>query len=85
MPRMFYQLPEVTERLRKTEEEIKELVKEGRLREFRDNSTLFFKVYCLRLSFPVFKRPEPESFPSAAFAIPEDISFVFGKNFGTPA
>ena len=41
-------------------------------------------LYCLRLSFPVFKRPEYESFRSAAFVIPADISFVFRKSFGTP-
>ena len=41
-------------------------------------------VYSLRLNFPVFKRPECESFRSAAFSIPADISFAFGKSFGRP-
>jgi len=42
-------------------------------------------IYCLRLSFSVFKRLESENFLSAVFAIPADISFVFGKRFRMPA
>ena len=41
---MFYSLQEVAEKFNKTEEEIKELVKDGRLREFRDGPNLLFKV-----------------------------------------
>jgi radical SAM superfamily enzyme YgiQ (UPF0313 family) len=41
-------------------------------------------VYCFRLSFPVFKRPECGSFRPAAFAILADISSAFGKSFYTP-
>ena len=37
------------------------------------------KVYCLRLSFPLFKQSECENFQQAAFSIPADISFAFGK------
>jgi hypothetical protein len=44
MAGMFYSLQEATEKLNKTEEELKQLVKEGRLREFRDGSNLLFKV-----------------------------------------
>jgi len=41
---MFYSLQEAAEKLNKTEAELKQLVKEGRLREFRDGSNLLFKV-----------------------------------------
>lgn len=44
MAGMFYSLQEVTEKLDRTEEEIKEMVKSGRLREFRDGPNLLFKV-----------------------------------------
>ncbi len=40
----FYTLEEVTSKLGKSEAEVKELVREGRLREFRDGAKLFFKV-----------------------------------------
>jgi hypothetical protein len=40
----YYNLEEVMGKLGKTEEQIKELVKEGRLREFRDGSGVLFKV-----------------------------------------
>jgi hypothetical protein len=40
----FYTLDEVSSKLNKSEAEIKELVREGRLREFRDGAKLFFKV-----------------------------------------
>jgi len=44
MAGMFYSLREAAGKLNKTEEEIKEIVKEGRLREFRDGPNLLFKV-----------------------------------------
>ncbi|MHC4685600.1 MAG: NINE protein [Planctomycetota bacterium] len=44
MAGMFYSLEEATERLNKTEEELKEIVKDGKLREFRDGPNLLFKV-----------------------------------------
>ena len=44
MAGMFYSLQEVAEKLKKTEEQIREIVKEGRLREFRDGANLLFKV-----------------------------------------
>jgi excisionase family DNA binding protein len=44
MAGMFYSLQEAAEKLNKTEDELKQLVKEGRLREFRDGSNLLFKV-----------------------------------------
>ena len=44
MAGMFYSLQEVTAKLKKTEKEIKGLVKEGKLREFRDGPNLLFKI-----------------------------------------
>ncbi|MHC4430548.1 MAG: hypothetical protein ACYTBS_01785 [Planctomycetota bacterium] len=44
MAGMFYSLQETVEKLNKTEEEIKQIVAEGKLREFRDGPSLLFKV-----------------------------------------
>ncbi len=44
MAGMFYSLQEAAEKLNKTEEEINQLVEEGKLREFRDGPNLLFKV-----------------------------------------
>ena len=44
MAGMFYSLEEVCEKLGKSEDEIKRLVQEGKLREFRDGSKLLFKA-----------------------------------------
>lgn len=44
MAGMFYSLQEAAEKLGKTEEQLKQLVEAGRLREFRDGSNLLFKV-----------------------------------------
>lgn len=44
MADMFYKLEEVIKKLGKSEAELKELVKEGSLREFRDGASLLYKV-----------------------------------------
>jgi excisionase family DNA binding protein len=44
MAGMFYSLKEVAEKLGKTEQEVREIVRKGRLREFRDGPNLLFKV-----------------------------------------
>jgi hypothetical protein len=44
MAGIFYSLQEVTQKLHKSEDEIKEMVKAGKLREFRDGPNLLFKV-----------------------------------------
>ena len=44
MAGMFYSLQETIEKLHKTEDEIKQIVAEGKLREFRDGPSLLFKV-----------------------------------------
>jgi hypothetical protein len=44
MAGMFYSMQEAAEKLNKTEEDLKELVTEGKLREFRDGPNVLFKV-----------------------------------------
>lgn len=44
MAGMFYSLKEAAEKLNKTEKEVKQLAKQGKLREFRDGSNLLFKM-----------------------------------------
>jgi len=44
MAGMFYSLQEVAEKLNKSEDEVKEIVRQGKLREFRDGPNLLFKV-----------------------------------------
>lgn len=44
MAGMFYSLRETAERLGMTEEQVKQLAKQGKLREFRDGSNLLFKI-----------------------------------------
>ena len=44
MAGMFYSLQEVTDRLGKSEDEVRKLIKQGKLREFRDGTKLLFKV-----------------------------------------
>jgi len=44
MAGMFYSLKEAADRLGKTEDQVRQLAKEGKLREFRDGSHLLFKI-----------------------------------------
>ena len=44
MAKMFYTLDETRAALGKNEEDIKQLTREGRLREFRDGPRLMFKA-----------------------------------------
>jgi len=44
MAGMFYSLQEVAQKLNKKEEEINEMVKTGKLREFRDGDSVLFKI-----------------------------------------
>ena len=62
MAGMFYSLEEAAEKLDKTPEELKQIVKEGKLREFRDGPNLLFKV------------EEVEALMSDMVAEPEEIS-----------
>ena len=44
MAGMFYSLQEVIAKLNKTEKEVKEIIRQGKLREFRDGPNLLFKI-----------------------------------------
>jgi len=44
MAGMFYTFEEVKEKLNMTDKEVKELIKEGKLREFRDGSKILFNI-----------------------------------------
>lgn len=44
MAKMFYSMEEVCEKLGKSEDEVKEMVKSGQIQEFRDRDKLMFKV-----------------------------------------
>jgi len=44
MAGMFFSLQQVAQKLNKTEDEIQELVKAGKLREFRDGDNVLFKI-----------------------------------------
>ena len=44
MAGMFYSIQEVAAKLGKTEDEVRQIVKSGQLREFRDGPNLLFKV-----------------------------------------
>jgi excisionase family DNA binding protein len=44
MAGMFYSIKEVSEKLGKSEDDVRQIVKSGRLREFRDGPNLLFKV-----------------------------------------
>jgi excisionase family DNA binding protein len=66
MAGMFYSLQEAAEKLNKTEEEIKQLAQDGRLREFRDGSNLLFKVdevdaLASEVSVPELEQEAPEA------------------------
>jgi len=61
--RMFYSLQEAAEKLNKTKEELKEQVKQGKLREFRVGSNVLFKVdevEALASEGDITKAPEAE-------------------------
>jgi hypothetical protein len=64
---MFYSLPEAALKLKKTEEEVKQLAKKGKLREFRDGPHILFKtdeVDALAgdtVSMPAEEAAEPKS------------------------
>jgi hypothetical protein len=75
MAGMFYSLQEAAEKLNKTEEELKQIVKEGKLREFRDGPNLLFKVEEVEALMsdtgvmPSEQVPEPEALEPEAAAL----------------
>jgi len=60
MAGMFYSLREAAEKLNISEDQLKELAREGKLREFRDGPNLLFKVDEVEALIPDFETPEPE-------------------------
>ena len=65
MAGMFYSLEEAAEKLNKTKEELKQIVKEGKLREFRDGPNLLFKVEEVEALMSDLGDIEPEVVPEA--------------------
>ena len=61
MAGMFYSLQEAAEKLNKTEEQLKEIVQEGKLREFRDGPNLLFKIEEIEALISEAETAEPEA------------------------
>ena len=69
MAKMFYNAQEAAKKLGKTEEEVKDLVRAGKLREFRDAGTVNYKtadVDALVESVPASTTPDDEGSASSA-------------------
>jgi hypothetical protein len=60
---MFYSLEEAIAKLNVTEEQLKELTREGKLREFRDGSNILFKVDEIEALMPEASAAVPEATP----------------------
>lgn len=71
MAGMFYSLEEAAEKLNKTKEELQQIVKEGKLREFRDGPNLLFKVEEVEALMSDMGDIEPEVIPQAEPEAPE--------------
>ena len=88
MAGMFYSLQEAAEKLNKTEEQLKEIVQEGKLREFRDGPNLLFKIdeiealmseaEAAELEVPAFEVDEPE-IPAAEAEEEEAVELDFAE------
>ncbi|MHC4337104.1 MAG: helix-turn-helix domain-containing protein [Planctomycetota bacterium] len=63
MAGMFYSLEEAIAKLNVTEEQLKELTREGKLREFRDGSNVLFKVDEIEALMPEASAAVPEATP----------------------
>ena len=61
MAGMFYSLQEAAEKLNKTEDQLKEIVQEGKLREFRDGPNLLFKIEEVEALMSEAEAAEPEA------------------------
>jgi pilus assembly protein FimV len=59
MSGMFYSLEEAAEKLNKSRDEVKKLVKEGHLREFRDGPNVLFKAEEVEALMTQVEIPEP--------------------------
>ena len=70
MAGMFYSIDEAAEKLNKTKEELKQIVKEGKLREFRDGPSLLFKVEEVEALMSDMSVTEPEEIPESELEAP---------------
>ena len=70
MAGMFYSLQEAAEKLNLTEEQLKEFVQEGKLREFRDGPNLLFKIEEVEALMSEAEAAESEA-PALEVAEPE--------------
>ncbi len=68
MAKMFYSVEEAAKRLKKTEDEVRELASSGQLQEFRDGQNLVFKVEQVDLLAP------EEDFDDGALSLEPDSS-----------
>jgi hypothetical protein len=78
MAGMFYSIQEVAAKLGKSEDEVRQIVKSGRLREFRDGPNLLFKVdevtsLLSDTSFTGVRPPEKPAAPKSEEAEAEEI------------
>jgi len=71
MAGMFYSLQEAAERLNKTEEELQQIVKDGKLREFRDGPNLLFKIDEVEALMPEIAAVPSEEAPAPEILQPE--------------
>ena len=67
MAGMFYSLQEAAEKLNISEDQLKELAQEGKLREFRDGPNLLFKVDEVEALIPEIEETEPEELEPEMF------------------
>jgi excisionase family DNA binding protein len=70
MAGMFYSLQEAAEKLNMTEKQLKEIVQEGKLREFRDGPNLLFKIEEVEALISQAEAAEPEV-PEPEISVPE--------------
>ncbi len=73
MAGMFYSLQEAAEKLNKTEDELKQIVRDGKLREFRDGPNLLFKVEEVEALMSEAGTGAPEEIPEPEVLEAEDL------------
>jgi len=72
MAGMFYSLKEAAVKLNMAEEQLKELVRQGRLREFRDGSNVLFKVDEVEGLMSDTSIPAAQEAPAAPQQVPDE-------------
>ena len=63
MAGMFYSLKETSGKLNITEQQVQQLARDGKLREFRDGATVLFKVDEVEALVTETPKAEPEEAP----------------------